>query len=330
MNDFTFRILSRLHTARTYLSGEDLSGEFGITRSAVWKHISRLRDAGCRIEALTGSGYRLISLSGAPVGKEVALFLTTRTAGRMFHYHKETASTNLLAKKLAAEGAPEGTVVAADTQSAGRGRLGRNWVSPAGRNLYFSLILRPSVSSLRIPQITLLAAAAIHRALSETFSSINAAIKWPNDILSGGRKLCGVLCEMQSEPGLTHFVVVGIGINVNQEAFPDEIREKATSLLLETGSSVSRSELLAGVLNRFEELYLQWQEEDDLGFILPYLERYSLLQGMDVIVDQFSREITGTVRGIALGGELVLDTGDGGLLNISSGEASLRKTYTNS
>ncbi|MCF8383788.1 MAG: biotin--[acetyl-CoA-carboxylase] ligase [Chlorobium sp.] len=328
MNDLAFRILSRLHTARTYLSGEDLSGEFGISRSAVWKHICRLRDAGCRIEAVTGSGYRLIALSGAPDGGEVALFLTTRAAGRVFHYHKETASTNLLAKKLAAEGAPEGTVVAADTQSAGRGRLGRSWISPAGRNLYFSLILRPSVASLRIPQITLLAAAAIHRALCAAFPSINAGIKWPNDILCGGRKLCGVLCEMQSEPGLTHFVVVGIGINVNQESFPEELQEKATSLRLETGAGVSRSELLAGALNRFEDLYLQWQEEDDLGFILPYLERYSLLQGMDVIVDQFSRQVAGKVCGIACGGELVLQTEDGSRLNISSGEASLRNTYT--
>lgn len=328
MNDLTYGILSRLHGASGYLSGEDLCRDFGITRSAVWKHIGQLRDAGCRIDAVSGSGYRLLSLSGVPVAGEVDLFLATRTAGRIFHYQKETESTNLEAKKLAAEGVPEGAVIVADTQSAGRGRLGRTWVSPAGKNLYFSLILRPSVVSLRIPQITLLVAAAIHQAICDLYPSIEAGVKWPNDILAGGRKLCGVLCEMQSEPGLTHFVVVGIGINVNQDDFPEELQDKATSLKLETGECFSRSRLLATVLNRFEDLYHNWQREDDLGFILPYLERYSLLQGKEVCIDQFSRQITGKVCGIARGGELVVQTEEGVELKISSGEASLRKAYT--
>jgi BirA family biotin operon repressor/biotin-[acetyl-CoA-carboxylase] ligase len=262
------------------------------------------------------------------VSAEVALFLNTGFAGRILHYRMETESTNLEAKQLAAAGAPEGSVVTADFQSAGRGRLGRNWVSPAGENLYFSVILRPPVVSYRVPQITLLSAAAIHRALVETLSGIDARIKWPNDIVVGGKKICGVLCEMQADPDTTHFVVVGIGINVNQRKFPPDLLERATSLRLESGSSLCRPELLAGVLNRFEELYLQWLREDDLGFILPYLERYSLLQGRDVIVDQLTRQITGTVKGIAPGGELLLGMADGTVRPISSGEASLSSAYT--
>ena len=328
MSGLTSGILARLHSADGYLSGEQLCREFGITRSAVWKHIRQLRLSGCRIDAVTGSGYRLLALSGAPVSAEVALFLNTGFAGRILHYRMETESTNLEAKQLAAAGAPEGSVVTADFQSAGRGRLGRNWVSPAGENLYFSVILRPPVVSYRVPQITLLSAAAIHRALVETLSGIDARIKWPNDIVVGGKKICGVLCEMQADPDTTHFVVVGIGINVNQRKFPPDLLERATSLRLESGSSLCRPELLAGVLNRFEELYLQWLREDDLGFILPYLERYSLLQGRDVIVDQLTRQITGTVKGIAPGGELLLGMADGTVRPISSGEASLSSAYT--
>lgn len=328
MNDLTAFILARLHSAEGFLSGEQLCREFGITRSAVWKHIRQLREMGCRIDAVTGSGYRLLALSGAPVSAEVALFLNTGFFGRCMHYHKETQSTNLAAKQLAVAGEPEGCVVTADFQSAGRGRLGRSWVSPAGQNLYFSVILRPPVVSYRVPQITLLAAAAIHRALCAAIPGIAAQIKWPNDILVGGKKICGVLCEMQADPDTTHFVVVGIGINVNQVAFLPELQERATSLYLQCGSPLYRPELLAGVLNRFEELYLQWLREEDLGFVLPYLERHSLLQGRSVQVDQMTRQVVGTVQGIASGGELLLSLDGGSVMKISSGEASLSNAYT--
>jgi len=150
-------------------------------------------------------------------------------------------------------------------------------------------------------------------------------IKWPNDILLNGRKVCGVLCEMQSEPDLTHFVVVGIGINVNQSLMPSELQDMATSLFLETGRLFSRPELLASVLNHFEPLYDAWLLQDDLGFILPYLERYSLLQSKQVTIDQFKRKVSGKVAGISRGGELKVESSDGQVLFISSGEAHLRK-----
>lgn len=326
MNALTSGILSRLHASQGYISGEALCREFGITRSAVWKHIGQLRDAGCRIDAVTGSGYRLEALSGTPAAGEVSLFLETRHAGRVFHYHKQTDSTNHLARKLAADGAPEGTVVVADTQSAGRGRFGRIWVSPAGENLYFSLILRPRVPSFRIPQLTLLAAAAIHRAIRDACPSLRSGIKWPNDILAGGRKLCGVLCEMQSDNDSAHFVVAGIGINVNQKDFSGELQEKATSLFLETGAPVCRPELLAGVLNRFEELYQQWLQEDDLGFIRAEIEKHSLLLGRAVVIDRQPHRQEGIVTGITSGGELLLLSAEGNEVKIASGEASLGNT----
>jgi BirA family biotin operon repressor/biotin-[acetyl-CoA-carboxylase] ligase len=219
MNDLTAQVLIRLTTFDDFLSGESLCREFGITRSAVWKHICLLRSEGYHIDAVTGRGYRLAGLTGRPVEAEVRPFLATCRFGRNIAYHALTTSTNILAKALAVDGSQEGSVVVADSQTGGRGRMGRTWVSPPGVNLYFSLILRPEVPSFRVPQLTLLVAAAIRQALCAFIPDLSAMIKWPNDILVKGKKLCGVLCEMQSELDLTHFVVVGIGINVNQSEF---------------------------------------------------------------------------------------------------------------
>ena len=324
MNDITAHILSRLTTVPDFLSGESLCREFRITRSAVWKHICLLRSDGYHIDAVTGRGYRLSGLTGRPVQAEVEPFLTGRRFGRNLAYHTVTASTNILAKAFAAEGAPEGSVVVADSQSGGRGRMGRTWVSPPGVNLYFSLILRPPVPSVRVPQLTLLVAVAIHQALCKLSADLVAMIKWPNDILVNGKKLCGVLCEMQSEPDFTHFVVVGIGININQSEFPALLQDSATSLFLERGRLFSRPELLASVLNHFEPIYDEWLLEDDLSFILPYLEAHSLLQSKEVTVDQLKRSMSGTVRGISRGGELMLESAEGEAILVSSGEAHLR------
>ena len=325
MNDIAAQILNRLLKAGDFLSGEDLCYEFGMTRSAVWKHIRLLRAEGYHVDAVTGRGYRLSCLTGRPVKAEVTPFLTAQRFGRNILYHDVTASTNLLAKSLANDGSPEGSVVVADSQTSGRGRMGRIWVSPSGVNLYFSLILRPGVPSIRVPQLTVLVAAAIHQALVSVASDLAPLIKWPNDILLNGKKVCGVLCEMQSEPDLTHFVVVGIGLNINQTLMPSELQDVATSLFLETGCLFARPELLASVLNHFEPLYDAWILQEDLGFILPYLEKYSLLQSKQVTIDQLKRTLSGTVKGIARGGELVIEGSDGQTHLISSGEAHLRK-----
>lgn len=203
--------------------------------------------------------------------------------------------------------------------------MGRSWVSPPGVNLYFSLILRPGLPSIRIPQLTLLVAAAIHRALRHHLPALEPKVKWPNDILLKGRKVCGVLCEMQSEPDLTHFVVAGVGINVNQSLFSADLQHRATSLSLEAGTPFSRPQLLAGVLNHFEPLYLEWLGKDDLSFIVPYLEEHSFLNAKEVTIDQLRQSLSGTVTGIAPGGELTLQGPGGRLMLVSSGEAHIRK-----
>jgi BirA family biotin operon repressor/biotin-[acetyl-CoA-carboxylase] ligase len=323
MNQISSSILHHLRLSGGFLSGEDISVSLGITRSAVWKHIGALRREGYRIDAVSGQGYRLFSLSGRPVHEEVSPWLTTRFIGRDLHYHELLESTNFSARVLAGTGTREGSVVVADAQSGGRGRMMRSWVSPGGVNLYFSLILRPRVPGIRVPQLTLLAAAAVHQALCSCVPEIASRIKWPNDIMVGEKKLCGVLCEMQSEPDMTHFVIIGIGINVNIGEFPDELRNIATSLFLESGRMVSRPELLASVLNHFESLYEAWLLHDDLGFVLPYLHEYSLVYRRQVIIRQTTGDVCGTVSGIARGGELMLDLDDARTVLISSGDCLL-------
>ncbi|MEI6848262.1 MAG: biotin--[acetyl-CoA-carboxylase] ligase [Chlorobiaceae bacterium] len=328
MNNVSSQILARLLIAKDFLSGEELCREFGITRSAVWKHICLLRSEGYSINSATNRGYRLIGLTGRAVYVEVKPFLETLRFGRNFFYFPITNSTNLQAKMLADKGAIEGTVVVADAQTGGRGRMGRAWVSPSGSNLYFSLILRPEVPSIRVPQLTLLVAVAIHQALTVIAYPLLPMIKWPNDIFANGKKLCGVLCEMYSEPDLTHFVVVGIGINVNHSLLPTELHASATSLYLETGRLFSRPELLATVLNHFELLYQTWLLKEDLRFVLPYIEKYSLLKSKFVSVEQCNRCLRGTVTGIAKGGELKLESADGQIVFVSSGEVRISKKIT--
>jgi BirA family biotin operon repressor/biotin-[acetyl-CoA-carboxylase] ligase len=323
MNPVTARILQRLLHDGGFVSGEDLCGELRISRSAVWKHIVALRKSGYSIEAVSGRGYRLDRLTGDPVAEEVMPLLDTASFGRQFTWLESIDSTNLRARALAREGAGEGTVVVADSQTGGRGRMRRAWVSPSGVNLYCSIVLRPPVPSIRVPEIPLVAAAAIHSAIAAESPGLDIFIKWPNDIIAEGRKLCGILCEMESEPDFTHFVVVGFGLNVNLDPVPEELQGIATSIAIETGRRVSRARVLAAVLNRFERLYREWLEKDDLMFILPYLEAYAWLKGRELKIEQFSKVLVGTEAGLSPQGHLLLRTADGAILPVTSGEAHL-------
>uniref|UniRef100_Q3ANX5 Bifunctional ligase/repressor BirA n=1 Tax=Chlorobium chlorochromatii (strain CaD3) TaxID=340177 RepID=Q3ANX5_CHLCH len=326
MNQLSEQVLHHLSVAAPhFVSGSELSQLLNVSATAIWKHITQLRHEGYAIEAVTGRGYRLLAMSERAVAAEVQPLLTTASFGRFFHYYDEVTSTNLLARELAQSGTPEGTVVVADTQRAGRGRMGRSWVSPSGVNLYFSLVLRPQVPLFRVPQVTLLVAAAVHQAIKKLAPDVALGIKWPNDLLVQGKKVAGILCEMFSEPEQVHFVIVGIGINLNQKEFAPELEDRATSLLCETALFFSRPQLLAEVLNAFEPLYQQWLGENDLSFILPYLEEHASLTAKEVVIEQGNRTISGTVVGLAQGGELRLITSDGESLLVASGEAHLRQ-----
>jgi len=324
LNPVTARILERLSGEVGFVSGGDLCRELHMSRSAVWKHIVALRAAGYGIDAVSGRGYRLDGLTGSPVPEEVGPLLTTTSFGRSFVYLESVDSTNLQARSLARSGAVDGTVVVADSQTGGRGRMRRTWVSPSGVNLYCSIVLRPPVPSVRVPEIPLVAAAAIHGAIESEFPELKSFIKWPNDIVVGGCKLCGILCEMESEPDFTHFVVVGFGLNVNLDPIPGELQGIASSIAIETGRPASRAIMLATVLNRFEQLYLEWADHEDLRFLLPYFEEHAWLKGRELRIEQFDRILTGTEAGLTPQGQLLLRAEDGTVTAVSSGEAHLR------
>jgi BirA family biotin operon repressor/biotin-[acetyl-CoA-carboxylase] ligase len=237
--------------------------------------------------------------------------------GRPLHYFPELSSTNTEAARRAQEGAKEGTTIVADSQSAGQGRLEREWYSPAGANLYVSVVLRPAVLPGRVCQLPLVVAVALLKALKEFCPGVAAGVKWPNDILVGRRKLCGILCQSESETDLVRHVIVGVGINLNIDAFPADLSSIATSLRVETGAEASRPALLAAVLNALEEEYDCWQQAQDLAPFLPFLEAHSLMQGRDAVVKNVRNEISGRVSGIAPDGGLQLETEHGSVTAVS-------------
>jgi BirA family biotin operon repressor/biotin-[acetyl-CoA-carboxylase] ligase len=239
-----------------FVSGALISRELKVSRTAVWKHINGLRDAGYVIEAVPSRGYLLVSTPNILSEEEVRERLHAAVIGRRLVCLPETASTNADAFRLAEAGAEEGTVVIADTQKGGKGRMGRVWSSPPGINLYCSIVLRPSVMPYQAPQLTFLSAVAVARAIEQT-TALRPEIKWPNDVLIGGRKVAGLLNEMSAETDGINFVILGIGVNLNMLAaqFPDNLRTPATSLLLEQGRSVGRAQFAATMLDELDRLY---------------------------------------------------------------------------
>jgi len=249
--------------------------------------------------------------------------LTTQRIGRDLRHVAESVSTNRDIAALAQADVPEGVVVVADQQSAGRGRMTRVWFSPPGVNLYFSLLLRPKIEPGHAASLPLVAGLAVAEALEQTASACAPMIKWPNDILSGGRKLCGVLCEMQAETGRVHHITLGIGVNVNltHAMLPVELRERATSLRMATGRDFSREAVLAAILNAFEPLYDCWRVEG-LEPLLPRLAQRDALRGWEIEVDQAGIRLAGRADGILPDGALRLVTPHGAV-PVYSGEAHI-------
>ena len=307
------RILELLRARGCPVSGQRICSEFGLTRAAIWKHVEALRNADYQIEAAPGRGYRLVSAPDRPYPWEVTPLLETVRLGRSFHYLDETDSTNREAGDMAAAGAPEGAVVVAETQTGGRGRMNRTWFSPPGASLYFSVVLRPPIVPHRAPQISLVAALALARALELGDTELTVGFKWPNDLLIGDRKISGILCDMRAETDRVHWLVLGIGLNVNVrlEEFPEELRETATSLRRETGRVQPRVHVLARVLGCLERVYGQWLD-DGLSSLLPELEQRSVLNGSTIAVDSGREVIRGTVRGLSERGGIVLEPGEKG------------------
>jgi BirA family biotin operon repressor/biotin-[acetyl-CoA-carboxylase] ligase len=310
----------RLNTD-SYVSSEELCKMAGISRAAIWKHMEKLRDEGYEIEASPHLGYKLIDIPDSLIPAEIKWGLKTKTLGREVISYKRIDSTNDAAYALAEKGVKEGTVVLAEEQAKGKGRLGRGWVSPANSGIYLSAILRPDITPSEIPKITLLAAVAVAEAIRD-FSGLPAMIKWPNDILVNGKKVCGILTEMKAEQDSAAFVIVGIGVNVNTSS--GQLPKNASSLkeeLKKMGQKdmLSRVTLTRKMLEELDRYYVLLKRE---GFS-PIIEAWkdlSAMLGSRVKVSLQDSEFEAMVHDLDPDGSLVVRLHSGVLKKITSGD----------
>ncbi len=318
-----YRILELLRRQEGFLSGEDIGRELSITRAAVWKGIKKLREEGYEIEAVTNRGYRLTNPETMYNKRELEQGLKTKTMGQSIYFYEETDTTNNRARELALEGAPEGTLVVAEKQTAGRGRRGKVWESPLGTGIWMSLVLRPQIMPAGASVLTLLCGLATAEAI-EAETGLSVGIKWPNDILINGKKAVGILTEMDCEMSQVHFVIPGIGINVNTTSFPPEIADIATSLYLECGKTVSRRRLVHKVLERLEEHYETFLRTGSFTAMLEDYRKHCITLGKEVHV--LGREpFFAEALDITPEGELLVRRADNGKEEVVfSGEVSIR------
>jgi BirA family biotin operon repressor/biotin-[acetyl-CoA-carboxylase] ligase len=317
------QILEKLKGNKEYISGEELSKIFNVSRTAIWKHINELRKDGYSIDSSSKKGYCLVGTPDLLDGREL-IIPQGQSIGRGIIHFEEVDSTNNYAKKIANEGCQHGTIVVAEKQTMGRGRVGREWKSYTSEGLWFTIVLRPDLEPENVQIVTLAASVAVVEGILET-QGIVCGIKWPNDIILDNCKLGGILTELSAEPGHVNYVVVGIGININQDSstFDDEIKNKATSLRIHTGKPVSRVKLLEGILTRFESIYsimLQGNSEE----IIDKWSKYSVTLGKEVRIIVKNVEYNGLAESIASDGKLVVNCNDGVVREISAGEIQVR------
>ena len=319
-------ILALLRERGDYVSGQELCERFKVSRTAVWKAIGQLKKEGYQIEAVQNRGYLLAEGKELFGQHELESRMNTKWAGHPVRFYDALGSTNLQAKVDAENGAKEGTLIVADMQTAGRGRKGKAWSSPAGTNAYFTLILKPEFDVALSSMVTLVMGLAVAEGIWEA-CGVEAGIKWPNDIVAGGKKLCGMLAEMSVEREYIHYVVMGVGINVGKQDFPPEIADIATSLWAECGKKVSRAGLIACVMKAFEECYASFLKEGNLSGLV---ERYSALlvnKDREVLVLDPKGEFRGMSLGINDTGELLVKREDGTITEVYAGEVSVRGIY---
>lgn len=327
-------ILKLLRGADGYISGQEISERFGVSRTAVWKVIRQLQEEGYQVEAVRNKGYHILDSPDVMTKEELDSLMHTRWAGKNIVYYDATDSTNLRIRELGDAGAPHGTLAVADRQTAGRGRRGRSWESPPGSSIYMSVLLRPDIPPDRAPMLTLVMALSVAEGIRQCIetggdsgNSLEIQIKWPNDIIISGKKLAGILTEMSSQVDYINHVTVGVGINVNRTEFPEEIRETASSLCLECGHTVKRAPLIAAVMERMEDNYDIFLRTLDLSGLL---ERYSALlvnRDREVMVLGTKEQYRAYALGINSTGELIVRREDGSTEEIFAGEVSVRGVY---
>lgn len=319
-------ILRLLKESNTYISGQQLCEQFQVSRTAVWKVIDQLKKEGYQIEAVRNKGYRLIDSPDVMSKAEIESLMDTKWAGSNVVYYDEIDSTNNRAKEAGDNKAPHGTLFVADMQVAGKGRRGRVWQSPAGSSIYMTILLYPEISPLKAPQLTLVMAIAVAEGIKEV-TGLDTKIKWPNDIVVNGRKICGILTEMSTEIDYINHVVIGAGINVNQDDFPEDIRKTASSLKMELGKQVKRSELIVAIMKSFEKDYEIFVKTEDLSGLQELYNSMLVNLDRDVKVLEPGNEYEAHALGINKTGELIVRTAEGEEKEIYAGEVSVRGVY---
>ncbi|WP_186430663.1 biotin--[acetyl-CoA-carboxylase] ligase [Clostridium sp. BSD9I1] len=325
MKEEIIRLLKK--NENEFISGEDISSTLGISRAAVWKYMKAIKEDGYNIESVSRKGYKLISSPDLLTFEEISPYLNTSYIGKQIVYFNSIDSTNNEAKKLASSGCSEGIVIISEEQTMGRGRLGRNWVSPKFKGIWMSIVLRPDIDPMNVAKITQVGAAAVLKSIKE--QGINAYIKWPNDIVLNNKKVCGILTEMSGEINNVNYVVMGIGINVNidKEDFPEEIEEIATSLKIEEGKSIERKALVASILNNLEELYKEFIKNEDIKTSIDICRENSILIGKSVRIINRNDEIQAQALDLSDDGKLIVKYQDGSIHEVISGEVSVRGLY---
>jgi BirA family biotin operon repressor/biotin-[acetyl-CoA-carboxylase] ligase len=302
------------------VSGVTLAERLAISRPGVWKHIKKLREMGYDIQSLSRRGYRLVDVPDSLAREEIVPNLRTKWLAHSYHYLSTISSTNDYALRLAADGAPHGTLVVAEEQTKGRGRLKREWISCPNRGIYLSILLRDSLPLRVAPQSTYIGSLALVKTLREELG-IAASIKWPNDVLINGRKAAGILTEMQSDQDFSRFSVMGIGINVNhsREEMRGHFRYPATSIAIEVGFAVKRQRVLLHFLTQFEQEYDRFLQKG-ISVLIPEIEAHSGILGKIITVVVGEREIVGKVQGFTPEGALLLLGEDGSQETVWAGD----------
>ena len=310
-----------LDNEKEFISGEELSKKLGISRTAIWKHIRILRSQGYNIESVNKKGYRLVDEPTDLLNPQnIYRNLKTKFIGKNVLHFETIDSTNDYAKKIGNE-LRDGSVIISEEQTKGKGRLGRVWESKAGEGIWMSIILKPNIIPNKAPFITLIAGASIVKALN--ILGVDAKIKWPNDITINNKKLSGILTELSAEIERVNYIVVGIGMNVKDTDFEEELQDKATSLYKEN-YNVSRVDIVEEILCQFEKLYLDYIEKDDKKEVLDICRQYSAIINKEIYVIKNDQKELVDCIGINEEGNLIIKNKDGKLEEIMSGEVSIR------
>jgi BirA family biotin operon repressor/biotin-[acetyl-CoA-carboxylase] ligase len=300
------KILNFLNN-NNFVSGEKLAKKLNVSRTSIWKQIKNLKELGYRIESVKNKGYRLISRPDTPLSEEVTFGLDTEIIGKEFHYFKSLPSTNFFGKKLVKDGTLEGTVVVADVQTRGRGRKNRRWSSPEG-GLWFSVVLYPHIPPHHSMLVTMASSVSIVQGIREV-TGLSPMIKWPNDLLLNGKKVCGILTELDAEMDRINYAIVGIGINVNN-SIDDELKKSAISIFQKRRSKISRVELLRSIL-KYLDINYRKLISGNFVFIRKMWLSYSDIVGRRIRVRSEKTMIDGLVRDIDDSGSIILDTVNG-------------------